>query len=387
MELLANNVLKIIIRRKSVRKYIDKEIGKKIEILKEVVSLSPSYKNNKGYKFIFIGEEKIRNKFISYATAGFLNKINLWMRNCRTPYFVVAVGNPELSLKKDDKNYYLFDTSFAMEYLVLSACELGLGTCWIGAFNEDKVKNLLEIPDNLRVVAISPLGHPSTSEIFQNNFASIYNFTLKRIMTKRRKNLNEVLFYNSYRNKIEDDFASVVNFKSYEVPARGNNIIEVLKNRKYNLNFSNKDIKKEELYFMFEAARLAPSAVNSQIWRYILVDEDKKIQKIISWLYLKDKIKPKVIIIAGAVSWIVKSRGTEQPYTLIDVPISLSHITLMANALSISWDIILDFDEQKIRKLLNIPRGVKIIAALPLGYASSKEASPKNLQFYHQTTP
>jgi len=48
-----------------------------------------------------------------------------------------------------------------MEHLVLAATDQGLGTCWIGGFNEAKVKKTLQIPENIKVVALTPLGYPA----------------------------------------------------------------------------------------------------------------------------------------------------------------------------------------------------------------------------------
>ena len=52
------------------------------------------------------------------------------------------------------------DVSIACTFMILQAYELGLGTCWIGAFKEDAVKNILKIPKQVRVVAMTPLGYP-----------------------------------------------------------------------------------------------------------------------------------------------------------------------------------------------------------------------------------
>jgi nitroreductase len=52
------------------------------------------------------------------------------------------------------------DVSIACAYMILQAYELGLGTCWIGAFNEGEVKKILNIPERVRVVAMTPLGYP-----------------------------------------------------------------------------------------------------------------------------------------------------------------------------------------------------------------------------------
>ncbi len=56
---------------------------------------------------------------------------------------------------------YPIDTAIAVDHITLAAVEEGLGTCWIGAFNEKKVKEILSIPNNIRVVALLPLGYPS----------------------------------------------------------------------------------------------------------------------------------------------------------------------------------------------------------------------------------
>ena len=84
---------------------------------------------------------------------------------------VTAVGDPDLSARWFEK-----DTMIALEHMVLAATALGYGTCWIGAFNEDTVKNLLKIPQKAKVVALLPIGMPDetpaarprkkTSEVF-----------------------------------------------------------------------------------------------------------------------------------------------------------------------------------------------------------------------------
>lgn len=383
MNLLANNVLKIIIQRKSIRKFIDKKIeDEKIEILKKAVSSSPTFKNNKNYHFIFVKDTNLRKKAIRAITSGIKGKINLWLFGCNAPAFVIAVGNPDNSFKKDDKHFYLLDTSFAMENLVLCACELGLGTCWIGAFNEEEIKKLFDIPKNNRIVAVSPLGYPHNTKIFEDNFLSVYDNTLKKIVHKRRKKLNEILYHNLYGNKIENDFISEIVFEGKKLSSKKSCIIEGLKLRNYNLNFSSRKIEKEKLFLMFEAARLAPSAVNSQIWRYILVDEHNKIEEIVK--LCKKHINPKAIIVACAEMWIIRNRGQEQPYFLIDVPISISHLTLMANVMDLCWDLIIDFDERKIKEILNIPKSIEIIGLIPIGYSLSRGVpNIENFQFYN----
>jgi nitroreductase len=73
------------------------------------------------------------------------------------------------------------DVSIACSFMILQACELGLGTCWLGAFDEHETKKILNIPDHVRVVAVIPLGYPNQPP-----------------SQKFRKSLNEIVSYEKY---------------------------------------------------------------------------------------------------------------------------------------------------------------------------------------------
>jgi len=73
------------------------------------------------------------------------------------------------------------DLSIATAYMILQAHELGLGTCWLGRFDEAQVKSILGIPDPVRVVAVTPLGYPAEQPV-----------------AKPRKKLAEIVCYDRY---------------------------------------------------------------------------------------------------------------------------------------------------------------------------------------------
>ena len=77
---------------------------------------------------------------------------------------------------------YAVDVSIAFAYMLLQAYELGLGTCWIGAFKENEVKSVLGVPKHVRVVALSPLGYPATDAV-----------------ARSRKSLDEITCFEVYR--------------------------------------------------------------------------------------------------------------------------------------------------------------------------------------------
>jgi nitroreductase len=64
---------------------------------------------------------------------------------------------------------YPIDVAIALDHISLAAVEYGLGTCWIGAFNEGKVKEILGIPEEVRVVELMPIGYPATQAVKEKN--------------------------------------------------------------------------------------------------------------------------------------------------------------------------------------------------------------------------
>ncbi len=79
----------------------------------------------------------------------------------QAPIIIVGCADPTKSGDKEGKKYYLLDMGISIEHLMLAAAEQGLGTCWIGGgFDETIVKEALGIPQEIRVVALTPLGYP-----------------------------------------------------------------------------------------------------------------------------------------------------------------------------------------------------------------------------------
>ena len=76
---------------------------------------------------------------------------------------------------------YSVDLSIATAYMILAAYEQGLGTCWLGAFDENKAKEILGIPKEVRVVALTPLGYPAESPA-----------------ARPRKSLGEIVCYDRF---------------------------------------------------------------------------------------------------------------------------------------------------------------------------------------------
>lgn len=147
------SVFDAIQERRSIRKYksIPVEEEKLIKVL-DAARIAPSAGNQQNWKFIVVKDEEKR-KQLAEAAGG-------QQFVAEAPIVIIACGTEPTSIMLCGQYRYTVDLSIAVSYLILEAHELGLGTCWLGRFEENKVKEILNIPDEVRVVAVTPLGYP-----------------------------------------------------------------------------------------------------------------------------------------------------------------------------------------------------------------------------------
>ncbi len=144
----------VIRNRHSIRAYESRPVEEqKLRRVLEAVRLAPSAANRQPYVFYVIREENRR--------AGLLKAYSQeWL--AKAPIVICACARPgEAWQRVDGKCYADVDVSIAMEHLVLAAAAEGLGTCWIGAFVPNRLREALELPDDLEPVALTPLGYPA----------------------------------------------------------------------------------------------------------------------------------------------------------------------------------------------------------------------------------
>ena len=139
--------------RKSVRSYLSKPVeDEKIVALLEAARLAPSAKNMQEWRFIVIRNAEKRKKLADIACGqSFV---------AEAPCVFVCCADTDFHVMTCGQLCYPIDVAIAIDHITLRAVELGLGTCWIGAFYEDEVKKLLKIPENIRVVELLTVGYP-----------------------------------------------------------------------------------------------------------------------------------------------------------------------------------------------------------------------------------
>lgn len=122
--------------------------------LAESARLAPSCFNNQPWRFVFVYDNQTLKEM---HTA--LSKGNVWAHNASM--IIAAYSKPEYDCKVRERQYYLFDTGMATAFLILRATELGLVAHPIAGFREKRVKRILGIPDEMRLITLIILGKHS----------------------------------------------------------------------------------------------------------------------------------------------------------------------------------------------------------------------------------
>lgn len=144
--------------RYSVRKYADRVVEKeKIMQVLEAARFAPSAVNKQPVHFTVVtDQEMIKGLVEAYDRP--------WFRSA--PVVIVASGDHSTSYKrKDGKDHCDIDVAIAVDHLTLAASDIGLGTCWVCAFDEDIVRKVLSLPDHQEPIVMIPIGYPGESPI------------------------------------------------------------------------------------------------------------------------------------------------------------------------------------------------------------------------------
>ena len=146
------NFFDLIERRYSVRGYKSDPVEKtKLEKVLEAAWLAPSAANRQPFQFLVIETKDKQEELLRiYDRHWFV----------QAPLIICACVIPSKAWSRfDGKNYGEVDTTIAMDHLILAAAELGLGTCWIAAFNPVSAREILNLPEDIEPVAFTPLGY------------------------------------------------------------------------------------------------------------------------------------------------------------------------------------------------------------------------------------
>lgn len=164
------DLISVIKSRRSVRKYLDKEIPR--EILEDIVDcgrLAPSGYNKQPWIFVVVVDKEIKEKIASASTSG------KFIKDAGACIAVFCEKTAETALE---------DACAATENMIISAQAYGLGTCWVNTYKKShspKIKEILNCPEDMELMTLIAVGYPSEEP-----------------KNPPKKNLDEVLRWNSF---------------------------------------------------------------------------------------------------------------------------------------------------------------------------------------------
>jgi nitroreductase len=142
-------------KRRSIRAFKKQDIPEEIvEKLIDAARWAPSAGNIQPWEFVIVRKQDVKEELVKAADQAFIEE---------APVVIVVCANEKLSSMgygiRGRTLYCIQDTAAAIQNILLTAHSLGLGSCWIGAFNEDEAKKAVNAPEGIRPVAIIPVGH------------------------------------------------------------------------------------------------------------------------------------------------------------------------------------------------------------------------------------
>jgi len=166
------SLVDILLSRRSVRKYEPREIPKDVlDKILEAGRQAPSAANRQPYHFVVLTDYDIKKELSGGLFNRFIKDSPVVIAGCADTGAVLT------------GRWAVVDTSIALQNMVIAGWAMGVGSCWIGDFNEEKVKQLLNVPDKWRVVALVSFGYPA-----------------EQPQQKKKKPVEEIVSYNKFKN-------------------------------------------------------------------------------------------------------------------------------------------------------------------------------------------
>lgn len=164
-------------KRRSIRAYKTQDVPDYIvNKLIEAASYAPSAGNIQPWKFVISRKPETKKKLAQAANQNFIEE---------APVVIVVCANEQRAEMgygfRGETLYCIQDTAAAIQNILLTASSLGLGACWIGAFNEEKARKAVNAPEEMRPVAMIPVGYPNETRTQRN-----------------RRPLNQIMHYESF---------------------------------------------------------------------------------------------------------------------------------------------------------------------------------------------
>jgi len=167
--MISMSLVDVILSRRSIRRYEPKDIPKDmLDKILEAGRQAPSAANRQPWHFIVLTDYELKKQLSKWIFTRHIKNSAITIVGCAKTGLI-------------DRKFSVVNTSIALQNMVIAACSMGIGSCWIGGFKEEKVRQLLNIPDTWKVIALVSFGYPA-----------------EKPHAKRRKPIEKIVSYNKF---------------------------------------------------------------------------------------------------------------------------------------------------------------------------------------------
>jgi nitroreductase len=341
--------------RRSHRKYVSTELsGEFVASLEDTVRLALRARGAPEGSLIAVTELKLVEVVKKRSYKGLANKINIWL--ARSPvagFLVIALPRDDV---RGDRPQDLPKATMAAEDTVLWIAEEGVGTCWLGGVNDKEICATLGLGADMSVPAMISVGRPKAA-VRSGGYDRILYLGLSR----RRKPLSAIAFIEN-----ETKPYNIQDIPTEPFSASTEQKVRPLLEKIIGGSPGGSEAPLELVIdACLESARIAPNAGNFQKWQFIAVKESENLRTLQSACGSTGAWR--VAIVSAGYTKKIEAGLLDKPFWMIDSPIALSHMSLMAASMGCAFDVCTDdIDESAINKLVGLPQSLRTVGVLGL---------------------
>jgi nitroreductase len=342
----------VLYARRSHRKYLPGPASSEFAgRLQDTIDLATRVRGARTGSVRAVTEEMLVQDIKSACFKGAANKINIWLvRTSPTGFLLIDVLKEDM---KADRPEVLPVAAMVAEDLVLWLAEMGLGTCWMAGVNQKALTSLVEAGEGSTIPVAIVIGEPVKKA------SAGYDSLMQAAQGKRRKAMSKVAYLETMSNRYDP---SGVRPSGFDAPGPQDvrSLLEVMESGTAS---TGKEAAGDlVLDACFEAGRIAPSGGNMQPWAFIGVRDRKRVDAIEracgedGW---------EMAVVVAATSPKIQSMLVDRPFWMLDGPISLSHISLMAASMGRSAGVFINgIDEAAIAGAVSTSPGLRIVGVV-----------------------
>ena len=344
----------VMYARRSNRKYLPVQLSAEFTgSLEEIAGLAGGVRGAGNKSIITVTDQAKVDLLKRRLLKGVRNKINLWLaRSPVSGFLVIAVPAGDAGA---DRPRELPLAVMAVEDCVLWLTAAGMGTCWLGGINQREVAGALGLAGDVAIPVIVSVGRPKPTERSVN-----FDSFMARTMSGRRKPLSVIASVEAADRPYPAQDIPSLPFSAVPVQ-EVTGLLERVRDR----TATSEPPLELVVDACLEAARVAPNASNLQKWRFVVVKERENLDELASLSGGETGKRWRAAIVAAGEEGGLGQVIFEKPFWMIDVPIALSHMSLMAASMGCGADVRLDgIDEGGINRTVRLPSGVRTVGVM-----------------------